>query len=78
MIPANVVITLARTGTVQKSDFVGKENFGLANGSIVPSTEWRGSDRHSVRRANLRRRGAGAHFGPGLCLNAKSAPQSAV
>ncbi|HEY2528245.1 MAG TPA: retropepsin-like aspartic protease [Xanthobacteraceae bacterium] len=36
-IPADVVITLARTGTVQKSDFIGKENFRLADGSIVPS-----------------------------------------
>jgi clan AA aspartic protease (TIGR02281 family) len=38
MIPADVVITLSRTGTLQKSDFIGKENFRLANGSIVPST----------------------------------------
>lgn len=38
VIPADVVITLARTGTLQKSDFIGKENFRLANGSIVPSS----------------------------------------
>jgi hypothetical protein len=36
-VPADVVITLARTGTLQKSDFIGKENFTLADGSIVPS-----------------------------------------
>jgi clan AA aspartic protease (TIGR02281 family) len=36
--PADVLITLARTGTVQKSDFIGKEKLHLANGSIVPST----------------------------------------
>ncbi|HEY2534512.1 MAG TPA: retropepsin-like aspartic protease [Xanthobacteraceae bacterium] len=36
-IPADVVLTLIRTGTVQKSDFMGQENFRLANGSIVPS-----------------------------------------
>lgn len=37
-IPADVLVTLARTGTIQKSDFIGKENLRLANGSIVPST----------------------------------------
>jgi len=37
-IPADVLVTLSRTGTIQKSDFIGKENLRLANGSIVPST----------------------------------------
>jgi hypothetical protein len=36
--PADVLITLARTGTVQKSDFIDKEKLHLANRSIVPST----------------------------------------
>jgi len=36
-VPADVVFTLARTGTLQKNDFIGKENYRLANGSVVPS-----------------------------------------
>lgn len=36
-IPEDVVLTLARTGTIQKRDFIGKQNYKLANGAIVPS-----------------------------------------
>ena len=36
-IPEDVVSTLMRTGTLQKSDFIGQEKFRLADGSIVPS-----------------------------------------
>jgi hypothetical protein len=31
-IPADVVTTLMRTGTIQKSDFIGHQNFRLADG----------------------------------------------
>jgi predicted aspartyl protease len=36
-IPADVVSTLIRTGTLQKSDFVGQKIYRLADGSTVPS-----------------------------------------
>ena len=36
-IPADVVSTLIRTGTIQKSDFVGQKTYRLADGSTVPS-----------------------------------------
>ena len=36
-IPADVVLTLIRTGTVHGSDFVGSANYELADGSIIPS-----------------------------------------
>lgn len=36
-VPEDVVLTLARTGTIQKSDFIGKQNYKMANGAIVPS-----------------------------------------
>jgi clan AA aspartic protease (TIGR02281 family) len=36
-IPADVVSTLIRTGTLQKSDFVGQKTYRLADGSTVPS-----------------------------------------
>ena len=36
-IPADVVSTLMRTGTLQVSDFVGKKTYRLADGSSVPS-----------------------------------------
>lgn len=36
-IPADVVSTLVRTGTIQESDFVGKKMYRLADGSTVPS-----------------------------------------
>jgi hypothetical protein len=34
-IPADVVSTLIRTGTIQESDFVGKKTYRLADGSSV-------------------------------------------
>jgi hypothetical protein len=36
-IPADVVSTLMRTGTIQETDFVGKKMYRLADGSTVPS-----------------------------------------
>lgn len=36
-IPADVVSTLMRTGTIQESDFVGEKTYRLADGSTVPS-----------------------------------------
>jgi predicted aspartyl protease len=36
-IPADVVSTLIRTGTIQKSDFIGQKTYRLADGSTVPS-----------------------------------------
>jgi predicted aspartyl protease len=36
-IPADVVSTLMRTGTIQESDFVGQKIYRLADGSTVPS-----------------------------------------
>jgi uncharacterized protein YecT (DUF1311 family)/predicted aspartyl protease len=36
-VPADVVSTLIRTGTIQKSDFVGQKTYRLADGSTVPS-----------------------------------------
>ena len=36
-IPADVVSTLIRIGTIQESDFVGKKTYRLADGSSVPS-----------------------------------------
>ena len=36
-IPADVVSTLTRTGTIQESDFVGQKIYRLADGSTVPS-----------------------------------------
>jgi len=40
-IPADVAMTLIRTGTLQDSDFLGSENFILADGSTVPSQTFR-------------------------------------
>ena len=40
-IPADVVSTLVRSGTVDSSDFIGTQTFVLADGSTVPSTEFR-------------------------------------
>jgi clan AA aspartic protease (TIGR02281 family) len=40
-IPADVVSTLVRTGTVSENDFIGTQTFSLADGSTVPSTEFR-------------------------------------
>jgi len=36
-IPADVVFTLIRTGTIKKSDFIGTETYRLADGSAVSS-----------------------------------------
>jgi clan AA aspartic protease (TIGR02281 family) len=36
-IPADVVSTLIRMGSIAKADFIGEEQFRLADGSIVPS-----------------------------------------
>jgi hypothetical protein len=36
-IPADVVMTLIRTGTISDADFLGKETYRLADGSTVPS-----------------------------------------
>jgi clan AA aspartic protease (TIGR02281 family) len=40
-VPADVVMTLSRTGTVQKSDFIGQQTYTLADGSTVPSETFR-------------------------------------
>lgn len=36
-LPAEVVLTLLRTGTLQKSDFIGSESFVMADGRELPS-----------------------------------------
>lgn len=36
-IPADVVSTLMRTGSLQSSDFLGEEKYRLADGSLIPS-----------------------------------------
>jgi predicted aspartyl protease len=36
-IPADVALTLIRTGTLQTSDFIGTQTYTLADGSTVPS-----------------------------------------
>jgi tol-pal system protein YbgF len=36
-IPADVVSTLTRTGTVTSADFIGSQNYVLADGSVLPS-----------------------------------------
>jgi hypothetical protein len=36
-IPADVVSTLIRTGSLENSDFLGEEKYRLADGSLVPS-----------------------------------------
>ena len=40
-IPADVVMTLMRTGTLQKSDFLERTTYELADGSTVPSQTFR-------------------------------------
>ena len=35
--PADVVLTLIRTETINKSDFIGKQNYQMADGSTAPS-----------------------------------------
>jgi len=40
-IPADVFLTLVRTGTVQDTDFIGTQTYTLADGSTVPSATFR-------------------------------------
>ena len=40
-IPADVVLTLMRTGTLTDSDFIGTTKYRMADGSVVPSTTFR-------------------------------------
>jgi hypothetical protein len=40
-IPADVVMTLIRTGTIKEADFLGKQTYSLANGSTMPSARFR-------------------------------------
>jgi predicted aspartyl protease len=40
-IPADVASTLVRSGTITSSDFIGNQTFQLADGSTVPSAEFR-------------------------------------
>jgi clan AA aspartic protease (TIGR02281 family) len=40
-IPADVVLTLTRTGTLNSADFLGKRTYRLADGSTVPSQTFR-------------------------------------
>jgi TPR repeat protein len=40
-IPADVVLTLMRTGTLKEADFLGKKTYVLADGSEVPSQTFR-------------------------------------
>jgi clan AA aspartic protease (TIGR02281 family) len=40
-IPADVVLTLVRTGTLQASDFMGTQQYRLADGSTIPSATFR-------------------------------------
>lgn len=40
-IPADVVSTLVRSGTITRDDFIGGKSFTLADGSTLPSVEFR-------------------------------------
>jgi hypothetical protein len=40
-LPADVVSTLMRTGTLNESDFIGTQSYVLADGSTVPSATFR-------------------------------------
>ena len=40
-IPADVVLTLMRTGTLRSEDFIGSQNYKLADGTTVPSETFR-------------------------------------
>jgi predicted aspartyl protease len=40
-IPADVVMTLVRAGTIQDTDFIGRQTYKLADGSSVPSATFR-------------------------------------
>ena len=46
-IPADVAMTLIRTGTLTRDDYLGRQTFQLADGRTVPSTILR-IDRKSV------------------------------
>jgi clan AA aspartic protease (TIGR02281 family) len=39
-IPADVVMTLVRTGTITNEDFLGKQTYTMADGSTVPSQQF--------------------------------------
>ena len=39
-VPADVVMTLLRTGTITDADFLGKQTYRLADGSTVPSQQF--------------------------------------
>ena len=39
-VPADVVMTLLRTGTITDADFLGKQTYQLADGSTVPSQQF--------------------------------------
>jgi clan AA aspartic protease (TIGR02281 family) len=41
IIPADVVLTLMRTGTLRDTDFLGQKSYRLADGSAVPSQTFR-------------------------------------
>jgi hypothetical protein len=41
IVPADVVLTLLRTGTIDKSDFVRAQTYKLADGTDVPSMQFR-------------------------------------
>jgi predicted aspartyl protease len=41
VMPADVVMTLTRTGTLAAADFIGTRNYRLADGSTVPSRTFR-------------------------------------
>jgi predicted aspartyl protease len=40
-IPADVVLTLFRTGTLRRTDFLGEQTYVMADGSEVPSQIFR-------------------------------------
>ena len=40
-IPADVVLTLIRTGTIRDADFLGRKTYRLADGSTIPSDTFR-------------------------------------
>jgi tetratricopeptide (TPR) repeat protein/predicted aspartyl protease len=39
-VPADVVMTLLRTGTITDADFLGTQEYRMANGSVVPSKQF--------------------------------------
>ena len=41
VLPADVVLTLMRTGTLRQADFLGQQNYRLADGTIMPSQTFR-------------------------------------